>query len=64
MALEELDFGEVGWGPKAMGNFQWLNDTLVRFRDLDGNEIPAKVVTIVVDTDTDQVQDIIVEDVP
>ncbi len=38
--------------------------TLVRFRDTDGNAIPGKVVTITVDTDTDQIADIIVEDVP
>lgn len=36
--------------------------TLVRFRDLDGNPIEGKVVTVTVDTATDQVDDIIVED--
>lgn len=36
---------------------------LVRFRDTDGNPIPGKVVTITVDTDTDEIADIIVEDV-
>jgi hypothetical protein len=36
---------------------------LVRFRDTDGNVIAGKVVTITVDTDTDEIADIIVEDV-
>jgi hypothetical protein len=35
---------------------------LVRFRDTDGNVIAGKVVTITVDTDTDEIADIIVED--
>jgi hypothetical protein len=35
---------------------------LVRFRDIDGNVIAGKVVTITVDTDTDEIADIIVED--
>lgn len=36
---------------------------LVRFRDTVGNVIVGKVVTVVVDTDTDEISDIIVEDV-